>query len=155
MKKKSIIITCVSALVACSLWLVYFLVRKFKSKKKADSEEDETIDVLDDSLMQMWLNLTINPPLEWYTVYLFIRCTFKLKYLVNDTFVDMELAEIPVAVILAVFVVAIILFPFVDHKFKYVRLMHKCKKEHEYHEQTTTALPYDFMKTLQDNPGVI
>ena len=51
MKKKSIIITCVSALVACSLWLVYFLVRKFKSKKKADSEEDETIDVLDDSLM--------------------------------------------------------------------------------------------------------
>ena len=51
MKKKSIIITCVSALVACSLWLGYFLVRKFKSKKKADSEEDETIDVLDDSSM--------------------------------------------------------------------------------------------------------
>lgn len=44
--------------------------------------------------------------------------------------------------------------PFVDHKFKYVRLMHKYKKEHEYHEQTTTALPYDIMKTLQDNPGV-
>ena len=32
--------------------------------------------------------------------------------------------------------------------------MHKYKKEHEYHEQTTTALPYDIMKTLQDNPGV-
>ena len=31
--------------------IFYFLVRKFKSKKKADSEEDETIDVLDDSLM--------------------------------------------------------------------------------------------------------
>lgn len=61
-------------------------------KKKADSEEDETIDVLDDSLMQMWLNLTIKASLEWYTVYLFIRCTFKFKYLVNDTFADMELA---------------------------------------------------------------
>ena len=44
--------------------------------------------------------------------------------------------------------------PFVDHKFYHVRLMHKYKKEHEYHEQTTTALPYDIMKTLQDNPGV-
>ena len=51
MKKKSIIITCVSALAAGCLWLVYFLVRKFKSKKNSDTEDDETIDVLDDSLM--------------------------------------------------------------------------------------------------------
>ncbi len=48
--------------------------------------------------------------MEWYTVYLFIRCTFKFKYLVNDTFVDMKLTEIPVAVVFAVFVATIILF---------------------------------------------
>ena len=58
----------------------------------------------------MWLNLIIKASLEWYTVYLFIRCTFKFKYLVNDTFVDMELAEIPLAVVFAVFVATIILF---------------------------------------------
>ena len=34
----------------------------------------------------------------------------QFKYLVNDTFVDMELAEIPVAVVFAVFVATIILF---------------------------------------------
>ena len=33
--------------------------------------------------------------------------------------------------------------PLVDHKFKYVRMMHKYKKEHEYHEQTTTASVLD------------
>lgn len=32
---------------------------------------------------------------------------------------------------------------FVDHKFKHVRLMHKYKKEHEYHEQTTIASVLD------------
>lgn len=36
-----------------------------------------------------------------------------------------------------------VIMPLIDHKFKYVRLMHKYKKEHEYHEQTTTASVLD------------
>jgi len=36
-----------------------------------------------------------------------------------------------------------VIFPMVDHKLRYVKLMHKYKKEHDYHEQTTTGTVLD------------
>lgn len=36
-----------------------------------------------------------------------------------------------------------VIMPLIDHQFKYVRLMYKYKKEHEYHEQTTMASVLD------------